>query len=296
MVKKQTVKKPTLHTRARRAVKLAVVPHKANQFRPHAVRRYGLGALAIVLVSLFALHNVTTTGDVLGQQAVITSDRLLLATNQAREKDGLSDLRLNQKLTDAAYAKAHDMINNQYWAHQSPTGVQPWKWFSDVQYDYSRAGENLARDFTTPEAVTNAWLASPAHRENVLGQAYQDVGFAVVQGELNGRNATVVVALYGAPVQVGAVAGVDTSFELPTSNTSFVANIGQSFQTLPATAIGSLLIVLVMAGVAVVAHASRHRLPKSLQRTWYRHHGLYKAIGLSSFSVIIVVMYSGGQI
>ncbi len=277
-------------------VKLAVVPHKANHFRPHAVRRYGLGVLVIALFSVFALHNVTTTGDVLGQQAIITSDRLLATTNQAREKDGLSDLQLNKKLTDAAYAKAHDMINSQYWAHQSPTGVQPWKWFADVQYDYSKAGENLAKDFTTPEAVTSAWLASPAHRENVLGQAYQDVGFAVVEGELNGRNSTLVVALYGAPVQVGAVAGVDTSFALPSSNTSLVASIGQKFQALPATAIGSLLLIVVVIGVAIVAHASRNRLPKPLQRTWYRHHGLYKAIALSSFSVIIVIMYSGGQI
>lgn len=280
----------------RRMAKLAVVPHKANHYRPHAVRRYGIGVLVIAMFGLMAVHNGTTTGDILGRQAVITPEKLLTSTNQAREKDGLGDLKLNQKLTDAAYAKAHDMINNQYWAHESPTGVQPWKWFSDVQYDYSKAGENLAKDFTAPEAVTSAWLASPAHRANVLGNAYRDVGFAVIEGDLNGRNSTLVVALYGTPAQVGTVAGVDTSFEQPVTNSSFVATIGQKIQALPATAIGSLILVFFGIGVAMYAHSHRKKLPKSLQRTWYRHHGLYKAIGLTSFSVIIVVMYSGGQI
>lgn len=276
-------------------MKLAAWPHRENQYRPHAVGRYGIAVFLILILGVFFVHNAVTTGDVLGRRAAITSEGLLASTNQAREKEGLADLVLNEQLSEAAYAKAQDMLKNQYWAHESPSGVQPWKWFADANYNYSQAGENLARNFTTSSEVTAAWLASSSHRENVLESAYQDVGFATVEGDINGSDTTIVVALYGAPARVGTVAG-ETKFNKSAEQTGFVASIGRSIQTLPATAVGSLVLVIVAAGVALVTHAYRRKLPKVLQNSWYHHHGAFKAVGFLSIGVIIVIMYSGGQI
>lgn len=295
MTKKQTKKVPNLTQRVHRHVKLAAWPHRDNQYRPHAVGRYGIAAFLGLVLGIFLIHNTVMTGDVLGRKATITPEGLLVSANQAREKEGFADLKLNEQLNEAAYAKAQDMLKNQYWAHESPAGVQPWKWFADAGYNYSQAGENLARNFTTSNAVTAAWLASSSHRENVLGATYQDVGFAAVEGEVSGQVTTIVVALYGVPARVGTVAG-ETQFNKPEIQTGLVAEIGRNIQALPATAVGSLALVTLAAGIALAAHAYRRKLPKALQQSWYHHHGIFKTVGFLSIGVIIVVIYSGGQI
>jgi len=300
VVKKQTQQTKQTLSRAQhihRKMRLAVVPHRSNQYRPFAIRRYSLVAVIIAVFGVYFLNNTMVTGDVLGQQAMITPQTLLVATNTVREQEGLNDLALNQKLSQAAYSKAQDMLSKQYWSHESPAGVQPWKWMSDVQYNYSHAGENLAKGFTTSDGVTSAWLASPEHRANVLGSLYQDVGFAAVEGVLDGKDITLVVAMYGTPVQETAVAGIaTTTFTAPTEQTGILAVIGQKVQSLPAAAIGSILLVGLLGGVAMAAHASRKRLPKAIRSTWRHHHAAVKVMGLGSLSVIIVIMYSGGQI
>ena len=38
------------------------------------------------------------------------------------------------------------MAKNEYFAHTSPTGITPWYWLSQVDYNFIYAGENLAVD------------------------------------------------------------------------------------------------------------------------------------------------------
>ncbi|MDE2589434.1 MAG: hypothetical protein KGL95_07190 [Patescibacteria group bacterium] len=65
-------------------------------------------------------------------------------------------------------------------------------------YDYTYAGENLARGFTSAQDAINAWMASPTHRANVLSRNYQDVGFAVEDGNLTGeKDTTLIVEEFG---------------------------------------------------------------------------------------------------
>lgn len=277
---------------------MATVPHKDNQYRPHAIRRFGITTIVLMLFVSYGANNYVSTGDVLGQETYITTSGLLETVNRAREQNDLSDLNINPQLNQAAYAKAQDMLNNQYWAHVSPEGVQPWKWMNDVKYNYDKAGENLAKGFKSSDAVTSAWLASPDHRANVLNNSYEDVGFAVVEGRLLGKETTLVVSMYGDPADVGTVAGTSTQtpFNGATQATGSLAVLGERVQSLPAIAIGSIFILLVGALLGLAAHAYRDKLPRNLRTTWYRHHGVYKAIGLTSLSVVFVFMYSGGQI
>jgi amino acid transporter len=60
--------------------------------------------------------------------------------------------------------------------------------------------------------------------------------------------------------------------------------------------LGSIVLVLLAAGVAFAAHAYRKKLPKPMRQSWRRHHGLYKALGMASFALILITLYGGGQI
>jgi len=278
-------------------IRLVVVPHKKNQYRPHLTRRYGL---VIVLVLVFGLqigYNFIKTGQVLGIESNITITSLYERTNQERSKVGVKTLTLSEKLNQAAYLKAQDMFDKQYWAHDSPDGTEPWKWFGDVGYNYNKAGENLAKNFNTTNGVMTAWLNSIEHKKNVLNPDYEDVGFAVVSGDMNGETISLVVALYGMPAEK-AVAGVSNNFvESPVNQGSNITTqFAVAIQSLtPAVMVGLSLIAFAII-VASSAHANRHKLPRALRKSWYRHHGLYKAVGLTFIGLAIILLYSNGQI
>jgi hypothetical protein len=37
-------------------------------------------------------------------------------------------------------------------------------------------------------------------------------------------------------------------------------------------------------------------LPKALAKSWRRHHGLYKSIGLAAFGLVVIFISGAGQI
>lgn len=298
MPKKQTPKKPTtVRAHVKKHVKLAVVPHKANQFRPHAVRRYGVAVILALVLLVQGVYNGLTSGNILGTQAQVTSAGLLVATNNARAQENMQPLALNAELSRAAKLKVQSMFDQQYWAHVAPDGTTPWHWYSQVGYAYAEAGENLAKNFTSSSSTVTAWLASPSHRANVLKADYKDVGFAVQDGMLNGKPTTLVVALYAAPETAAQGVLASTQASAVDSSLSLMGRFGAGVQALTPVTIGSIVVLLIAANIALLAHVYRRKLPVGLRRSWYRHHGLYKAIGFTSIAVVIVIAYGGiGQI
>lgn len=295
--KKPTTKKnTTLRHKAHKLARNAVVPHAKNHYRPYLVRRHGLVAL-IALVSLLQFgYNFMQTGSVLGQATDITQQRLLAVTNQERLKQGAGSLRLNTELDNAAQAKADDMFAQQYWAHTAPNGVTPWQWFDQAGYKYEHAGENLAKGFSSTNGVVLAWMESPEHRKNLLDTQFRDVGFAVKQGILDGKETTIIVALYGTPESGAGIVDAPKVLAAVDSQMGPISRFGVGLQSMTPAALGSILLLLVALVVALVAHAYRKKLPKQLRISWYRHHGLYKAVGISCVVLLLVAMYSGGQV
>lgn len=298
-------KKAPLHARVKGHAKHVLVPHKANNYRPHLIRVHGLIAVLVVALLAQVMYSFTTTGNlsVLGRVSDIHTVDLLAETNAEREKAGLSDLVINAQLSDAAYLKAQNMFAEQYWAHVSPSGTQPWKWFGDVGYNYSYAGENLAKNYPSSQATVNAWMGSPAHRDNILKGAYEDVGFAVVDGTIDGRPTTLVVALYGAPVTVAAVEAASSTrsadFVAPmvtNSGSNPVSYFGSALESLSPVTIVILGLLAVVAIVGVVAHHYRAKLPKAWKTSWRIHHGLYTFFGMITLGVLIIVATGGGSI
>jgi len=155
---------------------------------------------------------------ILGYATNVRVEDLLEYTNLERQQLGLQSLKLDSKLNNAAYSKATDMFSNNYWAHTSPSGVQPWSFIVDSGYDYIYAGENLARDFNNSKSVIKAWMNSPTHRDNIISSNYEQIGFAVVNGKLNGEETTLVVEMFGSLktpdyLAVNNVEGVKTLIE-----------------------------------------------------------------------------------
>lgn len=296
LVKKKSFIKQA-HHKIHRGIKLTFIPHAENDYRPHLIRRYGLLVILCLVVGIQFGYNEIKTGKVLGRESNITISELYNQTNQERTSAGLSTLDLNDKLNQAAYLKAQDMFADQYWSHVAPDGTQPWKWFSDAGYNYNEAGENLAKGFTTTSGVMTAWMNSKDHRENILKSDYQDVGFAVVSGELNGEQITLVVAMYGSPAE-SAVAGAQTSVaeEASSGTTNILTKLAVALESITPAAIVGLILMTVAMMTATLAHVYRRSLPKSLRNSWYRHHGIYKGVGMMVLSLITLLMYSGGQI
>jgi Uncharacterized protein with SCP/PR1 domains len=124
-----------------------------------------------------------------------------LLTNDVRSSENIAKLTTNEKLTQAAQAKANDMATRSYFAHSSPEGRTPWYWIDQAGYKYEYAGENLAVNFEESEEVVKAWLKSPGHRFNLLGRNYTDIGVGVAQGLYKGKQATFVVQMFASPAK-----------------------------------------------------------------------------------------------
>ncbi|HET9946567.1 MAG TPA: CAP domain-containing protein, partial [Patescibacteria group bacterium] len=175
-------------------------PHHTNNQRAKLLHHTTLIGLALFLIAgslTFSLVHKALPS-VLGISVNISSQDLLLFTNQQRLQNHLGPLVLDSQLSQAAAGKASDMFANNYWAHVSPSGKTPWDFIRGAGYTYIYAGENLARGYNTASDAVNAWMASPDHRANILSPNYNDVGFAVAQGSLTGDSNTVlIVQMFG---------------------------------------------------------------------------------------------------
>ena len=180
------------------------LPHKERKVRAGMLHHKAFFLYSLVFLLFLGIVNLskTATPGVLGYASDINVKQLLDFTNQERSKDNKKLLILNEKLSKAAEQKAKYMFEKNFWAHTSPDGIEPWKFILDQSYDYSYAGENLARNFYYSKEVVDAWMKSPSHKENLLSQNYDEVGFAVVNGVLDGYETTLVVQMFGRPRDV----------------------------------------------------------------------------------------------
>ncbi len=95
------------------------------------------------------------------------------------------------------------MFENQYFAHDSPSGVKVGDLADTVGYDFIAIGENLALgNFENDEALVQAWMDSPGHRANILNSRYQEIGVAVLKGTFEGRTTWLAVQHFGLSVAV----------------------------------------------------------------------------------------------
>ncbi len=175
------------------------VPHHKNNHRAKLLHNISLFViiLAVACSSSLAIFLHRTHPEVLGISYQISDIELLNLTNFERQQNGLPPLALDRQLSQAAANKGAHMFAHDYWAHFAPDGTSPWQFIKAAGYDYSYAGENLARGFTTSVDAVNAWMKSPTHRANILSPLYKDVGFAIREGRLQGEDTILIVEEFG---------------------------------------------------------------------------------------------------
>ncbi len=101
--------------------------------------------------------------------------------NIERSKKGLQSLSANWQLSRCARYKSQDMIDKNYFAHNSPTYGTPFDMMKAFGLSYSAAAENIAKGQRTAQEVVNAWMNSPGHRSNILSPSYMEIGVGLAK-------------------------------------------------------------------------------------------------------------------
>lgn len=132
--------------------------------------------------------------------SLLDPDIIWATGNERRAAEGLAPLIRNSLLDEAAHLKVEDMLQRQYFAHDSPDGQGIDSWAKQVGYDFIVIGENLALgNFQSEEQLIQGWMDSPGHRENILHQQYQEIGLATKLDTFEGRTVWLAVQVFGLP-------------------------------------------------------------------------------------------------
>ncbi|GAB6138905.1 CAP domain-containing protein [Halanaerobaculum tunisiense] len=106
---------------------------------------------------------------------------MLNLINQARAEAGLEPLQIDYRLVKIARAKSRDLIEEDYFAHQSPNYGSPFDMMDELAINYYLAGENLAGAANVELAHQNL-MESQDHRENILHPDFTHVGIGIISG------------------------------------------------------------------------------------------------------------------
>lgn len=127
----------------------------------------------------------------------MSNENIISITNSVRTSNGLASYSHNGALSSAAQAKAQHMCTYDYWAHTAPDGTTGWNFMKNAGYAYVSAGENLAKGYSSDQAVVNGWMASSGHRANILSGTFRETGV----GNVSCNGSIIVVAMYGVRTQ-----------------------------------------------------------------------------------------------
>lgn len=106
--------------------------------------------------------------------------------NQQRTSNGLHSLKVEDEVQRVARIKAEDMVNNNYFSHNSPIYGSPFDMLKSFKISYKTAGENIAGNSSNSAAVTS-WMNSSGHKANILNSSYNYTGIGVVSSPKYGK-------------------------------------------------------------------------------------------------------------
>lgn len=111
---------------------------------------------------------------------------MLNLVNKARASAGAGPLAFDATLQKTARAKAQDMVNNNYFSHQSPTYGSPFDMMRQFGVTFKTAGENIAGNQTV-QAAFDAWMNSSGHKANIMNSSYNYTGIGIVSSPTYGK-------------------------------------------------------------------------------------------------------------
>lgn len=104
--------------------------------------------------------------------------QMLDLVNNERSKNGLSPLKADYELARVAATKSQDMVDNNYFSHNSPTYGSPFDMMKSFGIKYLTAGENLAGNSNVDRAHTSL-MNSSGHRKNILSPNFTHIGIGI---------------------------------------------------------------------------------------------------------------------
>jgi uncharacterized protein YkwD len=119
-----------------------------------------------------------------------TEKRTLDLHNQARASNGLPALCVQPTLTKAARAHSQEMLDKDYFSHDSydgeTFGARLKRFgYTSSGYGYYTVGENIAwgsGSYGSPDAVFKGWMNSAGHKANILNPKFREIGIGARTG------------------------------------------------------------------------------------------------------------------
>lgn len=116
--------------------------------------------------------------------------------NQARRSRGMVPLCVNPNLTWAARVHSKEMIDRDYFSHNSYNGESFSNRLKRFGYTpngfkYWSVGENIAGGngpYAAADNTFSRWMNSPGHRANILNSNFREVGIGTHMGVYRGMN------------------------------------------------------------------------------------------------------------
>lgn len=121
-----------------------------------------------------AVHGGEGSGE--GNGAAGAAEEVVALVNEQRVEAGCPPLAIDARLVAAAQGHSEDMAHNDFFSHTGSDGSLPWDRMAAEGYNWSRAAENIAAGYPTPEQAVTAWMNSPGHRNNILNCDLVDTG------------------------------------------------------------------------------------------------------------------------
>jgi hypothetical protein len=151
--------------------------------------------LALAALALGA-PSAARAADCPGADAVPAADNLVLVgratlclVNDQRTSHGRRALTTNAALTTASSAYSQRMVQQAFFAHESPDGGNLVARLKGARYltggDDWVVGENIGwgqGPLATPQSMVTAWMNSAGHRANILSREYREIGFGLALG------------------------------------------------------------------------------------------------------------------
>jgi uncharacterized protein YkwD len=99
--------------------------------------------------------------------------------NEDRADYGVSAVTVNLTATQAATAKAQDMITNDYFGHDSPTYGMPSQMLTKFGVNYTVTGENIA-EVANVVVANSDFMSDSEHSAIILDPSFTQVGVGVI--------------------------------------------------------------------------------------------------------------------
>ena len=125
------------------------------------------------------------TGGESGTDSTVNESTLLSLVNNVRKTGctcgttampAVAPVTWNSVLEKVALLHSTDMNKNNYFSHTSLDGSTPGDRITRAGYNWRAYGENIAKGYTSEQAVMTGWLQSEGHCKNIMSGNVKEMG------------------------------------------------------------------------------------------------------------------------